>query len=355
LSAESASAAGSEPRRSRWNRSAAGYPEAAELGNASAVAPTPPAPKAHNSTKHKSRTPYVFDMETGDPDDVLTLLLLGSHPDIELRAVTVTPGSQEQMALVRWLLQQMGLTHVRLGAQDWPMNASKPVSLNTQFYKSFGRAIHGEPKCERADLVLLECCDDNVTLVTGAALHNLGKALTHDGFRLGRWVAQGGFAGEGVVPREAQMDKFKGLETCPTWNFCGNIPAAQAALASPAIARKICVSKNVCHSVNYDEVFHMALHEAVLEETKVSPTGSRAVAFQIMYSAMDDYVRHKPGGKKLHDPLALAVAIDETVCELAEVNLYCHKGRWGSRLSPGSNIFISVSYDADKFVTALLH
>lgn len=28
----------------------------------------------------------VFDMETGDPDDVLTLLLLASHPKVQLLA-----------------------------------------------------------------------------------------------------------------------------------------------------------------------------------------------------------------------------------------------------------------------------
>jgi pyrimidine-specific ribonucleoside hydrolase len=293
-------------------------------------------------------------METGDPDDVLTLLLMGSHPNIELRAVTVTPGSLEQIALVRWLLHQMDLAHVRLGAQDWPANAGKPMNLGTSFYKSFGRMPEGEPACERADLVLLECCDDSVTLVTGAALHNLGNALKHSGFHLGRWVAQGGFAGEGVVPRELQMDKFKGMEACSTWNFCGNIPAAQAALASSVISRKICVSKNVCHSVNYDAEFHATLGAAAEAEAKMSPKGRRAVVFQMIYKTMDAYLLHKPGGKKLHDPLALAVAIDESVCEMAEVEIYCQKGKWGSRLSTESNMFISIAYDAEKFVIALL-
>lgn len=299
--------------------------------------------------------PYVFDMETGDPDDVLTLLFLGSHPGVELRAVTITPGSKDQVALVRWLLQQMGLTQVRLGAQAWPANADKSVQLNSRFYRSFGSSPRGDPICERADRVLLECCDERVTLVTGAPLHNLGDVLKMDGFRLGRWVAQGGFAGQGVVPPAKQMDKFRGQQTCLTWNFGGNIPAAQAALASTAISRKICVSKNVCHSVFYDAEWHDALRVAAEAAAKNEPKGRRSVAFGIMYNTMDDYLRHKPGGKKLHDPLALAVAIDESVCDLEEVELFCTKGQWGSRLSPGSNIWISVAYSASKFQIALLH
>ena len=37
-------------------------------------------------------------------------------------------------------------------------------------------------------------------------LHNLGAALEIGGFSLGRWVAQGGFAGDGVVPKHLQME-----------------------------------------------------------------------------------------------------------------------------------------------------
>eukprot|EP00443_Scrippsiella_acuminata_P084809 CAMPEP_0115410616 /NCGR_PEP_ID=MMETSP0271-20121206/20611_1 /TAXON_ID=71861 /ORGANISM="Scrippsiella trochoidea, Strain CCMP3099" /LENGTH=619 /DNA_ID=CAMNT_0002834799 /DNA_START=159 /DNA_END=2018 /DNA_ORIENTATION=- len=320
------------------------------------IVPTPSklASQVRAQSRSQQSVPYVFDMETGDPDDVLTLLFLCSHPAVELRAVTITPGSEEQVALVRWLLEQVGVTHLRLGAQDWPTNAKKTVNLSTSFYKGFGRSHASEPRCERADKVLLECCDEGATLVTGAALHNLGAALKMDGFRLGRWVAQGGFAGEGVVPGGKQMDKFQGKVTCPTWNFGGNIPAAQAALATEAIARKICVSKNVCHSVVYDEQWHEALGAAAQAETRKEPRGSRALAFGLMHKAMEEYLRRKPGGKKLHDPLALAVALDESVCELAEVQLFCQKGQWGSRLCPGSDVWISVDYDAIKFQAALL-
>jgi len=160
----------------------------------------------------------LFDMNTGDPDDILTLLFLCSHPAVDLRAVTITPGSEEQVALVRWILQEMGMTGVRLGAQEWPKNKTKSVNLTTSFYRSFGRQFQGKPVCESASEVLRDCCGENVTLVTGGPLHNLGAALQWNDFRLGRWVAQGGFAGEGVVPRDMQMDKFKGKEVCSTWN-----------------------------------------------------------------------------------------------------------------------------------------
>lgn len=293
--------------------------------------------------------------KTGDPDDVLTLLFLCANPAVDLLAVTITPGSGEQVALVRWILREMKMTHIRLGAQRWPQHERTKVNLGTNFYQCFGRAAAGAPVCERADTVLLECCNEHVTLVTGAPLHNLGDALQLDGFKLGRLVAQGGFAGEGVVPRQLQMDKFRGMDVCPTWNFGGNINAARASLDSTAIARKICVSKNVCHSVYYDDKWHAILGAAAEAAERSAPRSTRALAFRMMHNAMDAYLQRQPGGKKLHDPLALAVALNETVCDLAEVSLFCQKGKWGSRLSPGSNTWISVAYHSDRFEAALLN
>lgn len=51
----------------------------------------------------------VFDMETDDPDDFLTLLLLLGHPCARLRAVTIVPGSPEQVGLVRAALGWFGV------------------------------------------------------------------------------------------------------------------------------------------------------------------------------------------------------------------------------------------------------
>jgi pyrimidine-specific ribonucleoside hydrolase len=307
-------------------------------------------------------------METGDPDDVLTLLLLAAHPLVDLRAVTITPGTAEQVALVRWILQRLGLAEtVKLGAQSWPRHQNDEGGniSKARFYQNFGRqycvtdGTSNLPACQRADRVLVESCDEQTTLVTGAPLHNLHDVLRNfPEFRLGRWVAQGGFAGEGVVAREKQMDKFKGHQTFSTWNFGGNIPAAEAALASDLILKKICVSKNVCHGAVYEDDWHAALRRAAdqadVDFKALQCTSARCVGLRMMYNAMDDFLRRSPGGKKLHDPLALAVALDESVCELAEVKLFCQKGKWGSRLCPGSGTWISTAHNAQQFQRVLL-
>ncbi len=60
--------------------------------------------------------PVLLDMETRDPDDVLGLCLVASHPALRLVAVTVNPGTREQIGVVRALLARLGV-EVPVGAR----------------------------------------------------------------------------------------------------------------------------------------------------------------------------------------------------------------------------------------------
>jgi inosine-uridine nucleoside N-ribohydrolase len=46
-------------------------------------------------------------LETRDPDDALTLCLLATHPRLRLAAVTVNPGTPQQIAVVREILRRL--------------------------------------------------------------------------------------------------------------------------------------------------------------------------------------------------------------------------------------------------------
>ncbi len=54
----------------------------------------------------------------------------------------------------------------------------------------------------------------DLTLLTGAPLKGL-RELPED-VHISRWVAQGGFAGDRVVPEAYRLEKFAGMDTCPT-------------------------------------------------------------------------------------------------------------------------------------------
>jgi pyrimidine-specific ribonucleoside hydrolase len=282
----------------------------------------------------------VWDMETNDPDDFLTLLLLLGHPAVNLKAVTITPGSAHQVGLVRRALDWFGRV-IPVGAHNLDHLRTCVSSWHYDTYGDAPPSRDAEPGGE----VLLRHCDEQTTLITGAPLKNLGAALRlgGDDFRLGRLVAQGGFAGEGVVPPERQLDKFKGRVTCPTFNLNGDPKSALAALAHPGIGVRRFVSKNVCHGVVYDKAMH--------ERFAAVKDGSRSLG--LIWQGMEKYLRGRAEGKAFHDPLAACCAIDESIGTWTEVELYREKGEWGSRLCPGSRTWIITGHDHERFLSVL--
>jgi pyrimidine-specific ribonucleoside hydrolase len=278
--------------------------------------------------------------------------------------------------------------------------------VSSWHYRAFGEMPPSRDAVPGPAL-LRQLCGPSTTLITGGPLKNLGGALKLPGFELGRVVVQGGFAGEGVVPRERQLPKFAGLVTCPTYNLNGDPKSALAVIASTAIAHKRFVSKNVCHGVVYDAAMHAAVAalrdrsksldliwrgmEVYLYDTADAPRPrngeiaapevrlagadkqlelvaigeaiARAAAAGLDLVAVTDdtppVCRLMPAatpessdgsGKKFHDPLAACCAIDESIGEWAEVELYREKGEWGSRLAAGSGQSIIVGYDRAKFI-----
>ena len=286
----------------------------------------------------------IWDMETGDPDDFLTLLLLLGHPQVDLKAVTITPGSPEQVGLVRQALSWFD--------QDIPVGAYSPgyekQCVSKWHYNAYGK-IPPSFDVESGPEILLEHCNEDTTLVTGGPLKNLGKAIElgeslGQPFKVRHLVSQGGVAGEGVVPPEDQLEKFKGLITCPTYNLNGDPKSALRVLAHDGFRTRHFVSKNICHGLVYDRRMHKLMG-------KVKDKG---LSLSLIWKGMDFYLSRKPGGKKFHDPLAACCAIDRDIGTWAEVELYREKGKWGSKLSPGSGTWIIVDYDHSRFMDTLM-
>jgi inosine-uridine nucleoside N-ribohydrolase len=187
----------------------------------------------------KTKVPLnvIWDMETSDPDDFLTLLLLLGHPMVKLKAVTIMPGSPHQVGLVREALSWFN-DDIPLGS----FNITHPNECVSHWhYKSYGN-IEPSTEAEDAAQLILSLCDEQTTLITGGPLRNIANAIklgnnTHKPLKAKEIVAQGGFAGEGVVPEEKQMKKFKGLNTAATYNLSHH-KSARVVLEHHGIAKK---------------------------------------------------------------------------------------------------------------------
>ncbi len=280
----------------------------------------------------------VFDMETRDPDDVLTLCLLATHPRVTLRAVTVNPGTRAQLGVVRHVLGRLDRGDVLVGAR----NPDGPGDHVSAFHTAWlGSRPGGEPDDVAAALLADTFrAHPETVLLTGAPLHNLRLLLNrHPDVALSRWVAQGGFAGDNVVPPEHRLSKFAGLRTCLTFNFNGDAKGARLALASTRIGSRDLVSKNVTHGVSYDVAFHRSM----------AGYRQRTRGLALLYEAMDCYLRERPEGKMLHDPIAACAAIDRDIATWAEVEVVREEGRWGSRPAVGTRTNITIALDRERF------
>jgi len=279
----------------------------------------------------------VYDMETNDPDDPMTLALLATHPKVELIGVTVVPGSQEQMKFVRGVLDQLGREDVTIGSGD-PDRDEGGINIKS-YQRLFGGWSDEIPTVWPAKALLEDLFRNNpdTTLVTGAPMKNM-KSL---GVYPYQWVGQGGFAGDSVVPDEFRLDKFQGMETCPTFNFNG-CPEGAFNLLNAPIHTRMLVSKNVCHGIVYDT----KMHDCVV------PYRGCHAGLDFVMDAMERYLERRDG-KKWHDPLAACCAIDPHCCEFKEVEVYREKGKWGSRLKRGTNTYIAVQAHVFRMIEVM--
>lgn len=289
----------------------------------------------------------IFEMETGDPDDYLTLLFLIGHPKVDLIGVNVNPGGWDQVSIVKQAFKRFGIMNVPVGAFLTSDDSKNRVS--GWHFKSAGLDnTRVAPDIEGFNL-LNQLYAEDVTLITGSPLKNVGKFLTEFPDRkLGRVIVQGGFAGEGVVPPEIQMEKFKGLSSVPSYNLNGDIKSAIAVIESPNFLEKKFVSKNVCHGVLFDEQIKKSIYLKLHEITKI-----RRLDNLMLQRYLNIFVNSCSEGKKLHDLLAAACAIDTSIGTWAKVNMSRVNGGWMSELNDHSNLEVIINYDKNKFVNVL--
>lgn len=294
--------------------------------------------------------PVIFEMETSDPDDFMTLLWLADHPGVNLVGVMVTPGSRDQCQLVRWGLDLCGAVGVPIGALHgtgwWSTSDGSKPRVSSFHYKVYGNDILGHPVEDVYDgpKTMEGLVGPGVTVLVGSAPKNTG-AVVRDfpGTTIDRWIQQGGFAGDNLV--QSPLEKFKGRLTCPSFNPGGAPKETMLLLESPRVKRRIFVSKNVCHGVVWTREMHDLLLSRISNEERIG--------LSTMIMALDRYLQDKGVGKAMHDLVAAACVMDEGVCGLEEVDIYREKGEWGARKKPGSKTWISVSHDMAKFVDVL--
>lgn len=285
------------------------------------------------------KRPFFFDMETADPDDVFALSLLATHPQVDLVGVTVHPGGRDQVGIVRHILNRLDKFSVPIGTGT-PKSYKPRVSRF--HYDWLGQIPPCDSEWKAHELIWSLTSGQDLHLVTGAALTNVLDSYRYVWFK--KWTCQGGFAGDNIVPPEHRLEKFNGKVTCPTFNLNGDVKAAKRLLCEdlPGVERWM-VSKNVCHGVIWDQAFNERV-----------PSGAHA-GLDLIREGMSRYFKKNPGGKALHDVIAVAAAIDPSIGTWARVTPYrASNGEWGCHEStdPASPLILT-ALDLDRFIEVL--
>lgn len=255
-----------------------------------------------------------LDMETSDPDDVFSLCLLATHPKSTLTGVTVFPGGRDQIGVVKHILDLLGKTNVRVGADVVDDGKARVSGFH---YRWLGKILPADP-----NLSATQCIDYSVNegavLVTGAALRNIHKAYNfiNDKF-FTNWTCQGGFAGDNVVPKENRLKKFDGKVVCPTYNLNGDPKAALELLESERVPLVRMVSKNICHGIIFGPN----------EASRLT----RGIHFglDLLLDGMNCYFQRKKEGKALHDVVAASLALNHFSANWCFGMPYRLNGNWG--------------------------
>lgn len=170
--------------------------------------------------------------------------------------------------------------------------------------------------------------EDTKIIFCGGALTKVAAFIKNN--KLDLLVMNGGFAGADVVPKEKQLEKFKGRKKIRTYNFNMDVDAALNVLSSENINKIVLVSKNVCH-----------------DEFNTCPTLHKD-------EFLNDY--NIDPGKRLHDLLMAKEGISiltekPTICIYKNVDVNCERNivgnmsKWGSSLNETSKILISTEYN----------
>lgn len=269
-----------------------------------------------------------------DPDDFFTLCYLAAA-GVNIRCIAVTPGDQDQLAVVRLFCEQVGL--------DIPVGHSKVSekyssgSVHHVLLKKYGKSLDGTSDGPGQDVIrdaLRRHPESELLIISPPS--SVGRFLAeHPEATIRRATMQGGFLGYGLHPHaRVRLPQFEGKSWMPTFNMNGDRKGTLALLAANVGTRRFC-GKNVCHTVLYDRTVFEGM----------SPPKDRAS--ELFLEGMALLLDRRSEGKKFHDPVAAVCHLHPEVGTWVRGRVQKIEAGWGTVLDEaGDHVLADLDYDA---------
>lgn len=276
----------------------------------------------------------VIETDIGrDPDDLFAIAYLIAA-GVNVRAVLISPGDPDQVAVARLLLERAGVS-CPVGVAKLGREKQSSGGLHYKLLARYGLARSAEADGDGADVCAgaLRQHPDSELFVIGP-VSSIGRHLKQNPTTaLARATMQGGFLGYHQHTFDcARLPDFEGHDCVPTFNLNGDRKGADAFLASGIIDRRM-VGKNVCHTVMFDSVRASAL------KPRCAASEFFAEAARLLFDGTD--------AKKFHDPTAAVCHLHPEIGSWVRGRTTRKGAGWGTNLADdGDHILAAIDYDA---------
>jgi pyrimidine-specific ribonucleoside hydrolase len=269
----------------------------------------------------------IFDMETGDPDDLITLLMLLINPHVNLKAVTCYEGSPTQIGLIKHVTS--------LSGKDIPVAGwNTPEKELSSYYSDVVGSWSSIQSTLTPVQLLLNKLTEDTELLTGAPLTNISQYLNNSSDSIiVKMTTQGGYLGN-LVPENKRLEKFKNRKEIRTYNLTNDTDAFNTVNYSTQIKDLTYVTKDLCHGFLYTREIHESIN---FKNDPISQLLKKALA----------YYSDKKVAKAMHDPLAMLFMLYPEIGTRKPINM-------SFRVDKKYNVFSSLPGNEDSYTFGLI-
>lgn len=272
-----------------------------------------------------------------DPDDFFAICYLADR--FNIRAITLVPGSPDQISIARFLLDEVGLD-IPVGVSKLGRDKQSSGGIHHELLKKYRRGLAG-----RCDMLGKDVIKEAFDTYPDASLFVIGPPTSVGNFlrenpdrEIKELVMQGGFLSYASNPfsdKCTHLEKFEGKETCATFNMNGDIKGTYTIL-SANIRQRMFVGKHICHTFTFGK--------QLLEEMKKPETRAQ----ELFMEGLGLYFA-KNREKNLHDLCA-------ALCMTHPYQIGCwirgfpyrKDGGWGTKVTCNTSDLVLTTLDKEK-------
>jgi len=274
----------------------------------------------------------IIETDLGrDPDDFFAICYLAAT-GVDVRAILISPGDPDQVAIARLLCEIIGLK-IPIGVAKKDRTKRSSGGIHSDLLRKYKKPLEATPDGLGVEILgnVLEEHPDAEFFVIGPVT-SVGSYLEKYPRKIRRATMQGGFLGYDLAVPTTKLPQFEGKSWMPTFNLNGDRPNGESFLKADISERRM-VGKNVCHTVLYDSSRYESCKK----------TGHPAI--KLFCEASELYLA-KHSEKKFHDPTAACLHLHPEIGTWFRGKTTKMESGWGTIPDPdGDYICADIDYN----------